>query len=370
MVLSALPAEGLRAVLAPLAAARGLPPAAYTHPAVFAWELSTLFAEGFFAASLDDVRGPGDWVRAPLGDDRLVVARDAAMELALLRDRCRHRGATLFDGDLGRRGDLCVRCPYHGWRYALSGDLDDAPGAAAGLDRRGYAIAAGAAAADGLAVRAATADGLAGAWGKVPWLAALAPHGLRRARAVAWEVHANWKLLVENFQESHHFGPVHPWLEARTPWRRSRSHLDGAGWLGGEMPLVDAETVSTTGARRGRPLVASPADAGTVRDAWVAPNLLTSVQPDYALVYRLHPLAPDRTRVACDTWVHAAAGDDHLDEVFALWDRVNAEDRGVCERQQDGLVGAREAGVYCESEDGVHAFDRWWSARALGGEGR
>jgi hypothetical protein len=36
--------------------------------------------------------------------------------------------------------------------------------------------------------------------------------------------------------------------------------------------------------------------------------------------------------VVAEVWVHASARDEGLDEVYALWDRVNAEDRAVCER--------------------------------------
>jgi Rieske 2Fe-2S family protein len=204
-------------------------------------------------------------------------------------------------------------------------------------------------------------------WSRVPWLERVTPASLRRARRVVWEVAANWKLLVENFQESHHFPTVHPWLEARTPWKKSHSVTDGDAWLGGMMELAPGtETVSTTGLLRGRRRVAPAALGARVHDAWIAPNVLTSLQPDYLLTYRLHPLAADRTRVVGEVYVHPATRDDDgLDEVYAFWDRTNAEDRAVCERQQSGLTSRWPGGVYCSSEDGTHAFDRWVAARLL-----
>src|SRR5262249_42063365 len=50
--------------------------------------------------------------------------------------------------------------------------------------------------------------------------------------------------------------------------------------------------------------------------------------------------------------------------VFDLWDRINAQDRAICESQQIG-VGSRgfSSGEYAEVEDGVHAFDRLVAAR-------
>lgn len=61
-----------------------------------------------------------------------------------------------------------------------------------------------------------------------------------------------------------------------------------------------------------------------------------------------------------------------VDDVVAFWQRTNAEDRAICERQQRGL-GSRRAqpSVYATSEDGLHAFERLLAARylrALSGE--
>lgn len=366
MVLIPLSRSELRAVLAPIEAARGLPPRAFTEVGVFAWELDALFAPGFFAASAADASTPGQWVRAPLGSDRLVVACDGSLERALLRDVCRHRGMPLLDGDEGELAALSMRCPYHGWRYALDGALVEAPGACVG-ERGALGVRAGGVAVDGVVLRASQRAAPRGVLSRVPWLDARLFAVIRRARRVRWDVSANWKLLVENFQEAHHFSAVHPWLEALTPWDRSHSVVSGDGWLGGVMALREGiETVSTSGRLRGRRRIVEAGMEGCVRDAWIAPNLFTSLQPDYLLTYRLHPLRADLTRVFAEVWVHAETRDDDgVDEVYALWDRVNAEDRAICEAQQRALGALREAGVYCASEDGTHAFDRWIAAAML-----
>lgn len=363
MVLIPLSPNDLRAVVA---GDRTLPPPTYLDPAVFAWERRALFAPGFAAASLADLTRPGQWVRAPLGDDRLVVMADATLAHALLRDVCLHRAMPLLDGDAGELPALSLTCPYHRWRY----DLDGALVAPCLADA---SLRAGEVRVDGVTLRAHETPGAQGGWSRVPWLAALVTAGLRRARRAQWDAAANWKLLVENFQESHHFPSVHPWLEALTPWRRSRSVTDGGDWLGGVMDLRDdAQTVSVTGRDHGRPRIADATCGHRVHDAWVAPNLLTSLQPDYLLTYRLHPLRPDLTRIVAEVWVHASARSDGLDEVYALWDRVNAEDRAVCEAQQRALPAASGAGRWDASEDGVRAFDRWVAGamlRAMEGEG-
>jgi Rieske 2Fe-2S family protein len=204
--------------------------------------------------------------------------------------------------------------------------------------------------------------------GGPPWLAR-AGGALARVFRADHEVRANWKVLVGNFQESHHFPSVHPSLEARTPWARSSSVAGRQAWLGGIMELAEGcETVSESGRRDGRPFVAAPEDRRRVHDAYVFPLWLTSLQPDYLLTYRLAPLAADRTLVVAEIHAHPgalAAGVD-LAGVTAFWERTNAEDRAICERQQRGLLSrhARPA-RYTASEDGLHAFERLVAARLL-----
>jgi phenylpropionate dioxygenase-like ring-hydroxylating dioxygenase large terminal subunit len=92
-----------------------------------------------------------------------------------------------------------------------------------------------------------------------------------------------------------------------------------------------------------------------------SPALLLSLQPDYLLTYRLTPAAPAETRVVFDIHFHPSAfvADFDPEDVYAFWDRVNAEDRAICERQQASMPSrGRSPGRYTSVEDGVHAFDR------------
>jgi Rieske 2Fe-2S family protein len=198
--------------------------------------------------------------------------------------------------------------------------------------------------------------------GAPPWLLEAPLREARRAHVEEYEANANWKLLVENFQESHHFASIHPALERLTPSDRAYSRLSDGNWLAGTMELLpDVETVSSSGTRSGRPFLASPAYRSQVSDAMLFPTFLTSLQPDYFLTYRLYPLAPDRTRVIAETFVHPAAlgPAKGRDDLTAFWTNVNMEDRLICERQQ---VGIRSRGFrpssYATVEEGVHAFDR------------
>jgi Rieske 2Fe-2S family protein len=349
--------------------ARQLPPAAFTSAEAFAMDLalfrrswlpvahvSELAEVGSFAALEIAPGGPGG-----SGGDRVVVVRTPEGELAALFDRCLHRGTPLSTGAGGRFEGLEIVCPYHGLAYDLGGRARprSAPRVRLGgcdrLPRAALTVRHG-------FVFVRMQDGAPPLEGEPepPWLARAELSALRLGRRTTYEVRANWKLLVENFQESQHFPFVHPALEAETPASASSSHDFGGRWLGGSMDLAAGrETVSTTGLLRGRRLVAAAEDQRVVRDAHLFPGWLTSLQPDYFLSYRLGPRAPDLTTVTADIYFLDGAGAAAADEVFAFWDTTNDEDRSICERQQRGVGAAgHEPAPYADGEDGVHGFDR------------
>lgn len=350
-------------VLKPLEQATSLPRRAYVDPPIAAIESRVFFGAAWLCVAHEsELALPGSFVAVESFGERTVVVRGADLELHAWADRCVHRGTPLTEGSSGRLGQLEVACPYHGLRYDLAGrvfappkQLSHCGGMTLGKAQvsvwNGFV----------LLCRDPSARSFDAFVGPVPpWFERAAMHALRLERRTVHEVKANWKLLVANFQESHHFPSVHPKLEARTPWRRSASHDFGGWWLGGSMDLAEGtETVSMSGKRNARPFVAGPEDHRTVRDAMLFPTWLTSLQPDYFLSYRLEPISMESTRVVADVFVHIEARADTTQDVLAFWDVTNAEDRAICERQQRGIAApGHRPGAYSSSEDGVHAFER------------
>jgi Rieske 2Fe-2S family protein len=365
--------DDLLGVLKPFGEAMPLPRAAFVDPGVLTLEEEAIFSSSWIPVAHEaDLARPGDWVRAPLRGESVVVVRGADLKVAALFAVCSHRGTLLCDGDRGHLEALQVRCPYHGWTYATDGSILESPGAQPGKGPLGLRRARVETRAGVVFVNLDKDAGpLDESWmGGPPWLSRDKLFALERVKRSEHEVQANWKVVVGNFQESHHFPTVHPSLEGRTPWSGSSSVNVSTAWLGGFMELRPGlETVSESGRRSGRPFIAALEDRGRVLDALVLPLWLTSLQPDYLLTYRLAPLAVDRTLVVAEIQVHPgarAAGVD-LEDVFSFWDRTNAEDRAICELQQRGLASRRAAPVrYATSEDGLHAFERIVAMRYWG----
>ncbi len=289
------------------------------------------------------------------------------LRLRAFYNLCRHRGTPLVDDDGSGRGRVAkIECAYHGWTYACTGALRVAPNTPTDFDRASFGLRE---------VRVAEWQGfvfvcedehappLAEWMGAIPpWLEDTNLGLAKRSRRVVNEAEANWKLLVANFQESHHFPRVHPELEHWTPTARARSFFpDRSKWLGGEMDIdEDAETVSISGKLGGRALLVAPHRTRIVYDAMLFPALLTSLQPDYFLTYRLEPMHAKRTRIVAEIFVHPGTPPDaDMSDVFEFWDVVNAQDRAICERQQRGVSsrGFTE-GPKLPADEGVHAFER------------
>lgn len=78
------------------------------------------------ASSFALQKGP---VAVPFAGHDLVLFPDAAGRPRLFNDRCPHRGASLA---LGGVEDGCLRCPFHGWKFAADGTCLEAPAEPAG----------------------------------------------------------------------------------------------------------------------------------------------------------------------------------------------------------------------------------------------
>jgi len=365
-------------VLQPLTEAKTFPVQAFVDPALFAWERQHFFsAEWQCVGRVEDVATPGSWFLAPVTDAGILIACGTDLRIRAYHNVCPHRANLIVHGGATAGRAPRWRCSYHGWSFQLDGSLRFAPFT---QKLKGFVPAN-----FGLRrVRCDTWNGfvfvnlgvepppLAGGLGAIPpLLRRLRLDALRRGRKVSYEVRANWKLMVENFQESHHFVLVHPELEAITPWADSSSFVSDGPWLGGTMAIIEeAETVSTDARRHDRPFLmgTQPDERRKVFDFYCFPNLLMSVQPDYLLTYRYFPKAVDRTLVVAETFFHPAALHDDFDplDVYEFWDRTNGQDRDVCERQQIAIgSGGFDRGRYATCEDGMHAFDRLVARRYL-----
>ena len=63
-------------------------------------------------------------VRVKLLSERLIAFRDTDGRYGLIDEFCAHRGVSLW---FGRNEECGLRCPYHGWKYDVTGQCIEVP---------------------------------------------------------------------------------------------------------------------------------------------------------------------------------------------------------------------------------------------------
>jgi phenylpropionate dioxygenase-like ring-hydroxylating dioxygenase large terminal subunit len=192
----------------------------YTDPRIFADEMERIFQHGWvFVGHDSEVPGVGDFVARDLGTQPVIMVRGKDGAVAVLLNRCMHRGTMVCAASHGHARTFT--CPYHGWTYDVSGDLLGVPypGGYASFDKsthgltraprvaayRGFVFASLAPTGISLAEHLGSASRL------IDRTCDLAPEGAIELTA-GWVKHrcrANWKMLPENDSDGYHLGFVH-----------------------------------------------------------------------------------------------------------------------------------------------------------------
>ena len=352
-------ADALDAALRPFGRSRTLPAAAYTDPEMLAWELRHLFAGTWTCLGRADELGGGPSQRALTvgGIGVLLTFEDETVRT--FANVCRHRGHELLPAG-GAADRVAVVCPYHGWAYRLDGTLSTATAMreVSDFDPAGHGLVELPAVVwEGWLFVNATGDAppFADHLGELDGLLRpYRPAELRQRAAHDYRVAANWKVIVENYQECYHCPQIHPELcRVSPPNSGDNWDLPGA-WVGGSMDLREhAETMSADG--RGAGVFIDGAPQRTVRYVALFPNLLVSAHPDYVMTHRLWPVTPGVTEVEC-RWYFPTEITDPANAVD-FWDLTNRQDWAACESVQRGVGSPHfRPGPLAPNEDAVY---RW-----------
>lgn len=349
-----------------------LPRAAYWDDAFFERERRAIFwDQWFYAGRADRLAEPGAFEVLDVAGESIIVVRDRDNHLYGHVNLCRHRGSRLLCGAGVQRG--AIRCPYHGWSYALDGTLvatpfveeADVPSSSHKLYPVGVDTWCGflfvnfnfhchpERSAEGAKSKGGR---LLDQLGPVPKRLARYPLAeLRTVRSIAYEVDANWKVILENYNECYHCAGVHPELcrvvpafkrqgGAELDWERGIPHREGAWTF----------TFSGTTAREPFPGLD---DDERVRHKGelIYPNFMLSLSAEHVAAFSLWPKSPSKTVVQCDFLFHpteiAKPGFDPSDAID-FWDLVNRQDWGICASVQSGMSSQRfEYGYYAPMED-------------------
>ena len=342
---------------------RSLPRAAYWDAEFFERERDAVFRTQWICAGrAEQLESVGAYKVVEFAAESIIVVRSES-GLAAHLNFCRHRGSRLLCGAGTVRG--AIRCPYHAWAYALDGRLIVSPFIAADdVPERARRLHAVAVAEWGGFVflhlsfgdMSRSGEALAAQLEPIPARTARYPlAALRTARSLNYDVAANWKVILENYNECYHCAGVHPELCRVVPafkkeggrhldWERGIEHRDGAWTF----------TLSGTSSRAA---FATLDDDERVRHKGelIYPNLMLSLAADHVAAFVLTPQGPARTTIVCDLLFGAdeiSKPEFDPSDVAEFWDLVNRQDWSICESVQAGMRSkAFDYGYYAPMED-------------------
>jgi phenylpropionate dioxygenase-like ring-hydroxylating dioxygenase large terminal subunit len=315
----------------------------------------------------EELPEPGSFLEYRIGDDSILVVRDGDGAVRGFHNTCLHRGTRLASSS-GTFPDGCIQCPYHGWQYALDGRLTRV------VDREDFTYLP-----EELHLREVRTESFGGFvfvnldddattlleyLEPIPQL--LAPYHLEHMRLRAYRttiIDANWKAVIDAFNEGYHVQSLHPqilpWTDdvsiayeqlgrhshygrlpnARRQLRPSpRLHLAegdydegeiltglvtglGGAFLGAERAAV--EELRASGPPVGQTLLEAyqarrmallrergvdvsgftPDQMTSADDVFWFPNVVGPIYPGSALLFRVRPYERDPDRSLKDTWV-------------------------------------------------------------------
>jgi glycine betaine catabolism A len=358
-----------------------LPKASFTSEAEFRRERDAiLFADWFCIGRAERLAGPGDYLTADVAGESVIVVRGEDGVLRGFYNVCRHRGSRLVPPEdcepASQTVNGCfggsIRCPYHAWTYDLDGTLRSAPFLPDLRNHRaGLALHPVDVATWGgfvfIRLEPAAGPSLMAALGEIDGrVAAYGLDGLRTGARLRYEVAANWKVVLENYNECYHCGPVHPELCELVPdFARTGGDVD---WDSGVPHREGAYTFTATGTTTRLPFPGLSEPERTRHfGELVLPNLLLSLCADHVAAFTVWPESAQRTTVVCDFLFHPdeiAKPDFDPSDAVSFWDMVNRQDWLICERVQDGMTSRRfTAGYLAPMEQPSADVGRYVAAR-------
>ena len=180
---------------------------------------------------------------------------------------------------------------------------------------------------------------------------------LRRGAQLIYDVRANWKVIMENYNECYHCGPGAPGAvraRSRVPRARRRRPRLGRRHSSSRRRL-DLHAERHIEPRAVPRAVGEGEDPSQGRSCY--PNLLLSAAAEHIAAFTLWPTGPDHTRIACEFLFHPdEIAKAHFDpaDVVEFWDVVNRQDWRICESVQDGMRSRGfRGGFYAPMEDPV-----------------
>lgn len=341
----------------------------YCSPQVFDADRRSIFHAGWMYVCHVDGLPLGTKRAFDVAGESVVVTRSLDDAIHAFANVCRHRGAELCDRTSLDATKGSIRCPYHAWTYSLDGELVATPRVDDDFDRETYGLWPRHAEVFNGMVFVSVAETPPAL---VDWLNDTTPDFVssfshlpvadyRIGARSECVINANWKVVIENYEECLHCAVVHPELAAVIPLYRTGNVIDPDREDGAVALAPDATALTITGETTLSRLP-GVGEAAEYDGAMVFPNMFFDLSPTNLALSALFPIAADETRFVTE-YLYAAHEVEKPDfdpgGEFELNELVGAQDVTVCEMVQRGVSSnAFTTGGLTQKDQAVIDFER------------
>ena len=357
---------------------RSLPFECYWEDSVLTQEQKRIFSNQWLGLGrADRLKLPGEYEVFELSGQALILIRDQDKMLRLFANTCRHRGAKLLDGS----GQCqAISCPFHGWTYALNGNLKFAKTMSENpnfdfldyslieyslKETQGFLFAF-------LGSQPTDLDVQLGDFSELhrPW----SLNELITTRRQVFEVQCNWKAFLDVFNEYYHLNNVHPtsidnlYCKPQNSDETTGDYASQFGLTSGTGALLEAQQLNAL------PVMANldaPWSLGA-RYSWIFPNMTFAASQEAIWVYEANPISSERCQVRQSICFPKKTTElsDFKEKSQAYYQRLdNAMDEDIValENQHKGLRNSPslQGRFSTLMEANVATFAKWYANKVI-----
>ncbi|CAI6092720.1 unnamed protein product [Clonostachys chloroleuca] len=325
------------------AADRGLPASWYRSKELYELERRAIFSRKWILLThVLRFNESGDYVSFTYAEFNFFLVRDRDGNINAFHNVCRHRAYPIVQKDSGKASILS--CKYHGWSYGFKGGLAKAPrfDTVPGFNKSQHSL---------LPIRVHV-DKVGFVWVNlqagdgdpdVKWADDFKgvdeqprmtqfnfSEGYSYDHTWEMDLDANWKNVVENYNECYHCPTSHP-LIAGVSDLSKYTVKPNKGCL--EHTIINKSA-------------AEDEDEFRRSITFFFPSTSVTVTQNFFYIQRMICHGPTKTKIQNEVYRHNSATDEQFDAIMAFYKQVLDEDKELCNGSQRNL----NAGVFTNGE--------------------
>ena len=369
----------------------------YTDPSIYELEIERIIARNWIMVGhQSEFPESGDFKVVNIANESAIVVRGSDGELKAFANVCRHRGSLVCLESEGNTRKFT--CPYHGWMYDIDGNLTAARSMPSDFDKSEYSLnKVSLDTLHGLVFICFSDDPASLDDARRDLAEPMVMFGLGDLKLAAhksYDIDANWKLSIENYQECYHCATAHPeYAQMHTLMvddkkrDRLQGHMEGkmeaCGLRSMEFDFADTNVPDgefgyaysrtalfegyLTGSKEGEPVAPLLGDIkdydGGASDFNLGAFSFLLAYSDHVVGYVFTPVDMDNS--TCDIyWLvrgDAEAGKDYdVNELTWLWDITTEADKTIIANNSIGVHSRYyKPGPFSEMEDLEQRYIEW-----------